>query len=349
MGRRQVPRPAHCRESGIASLLVVDLESGDGLSDQPDARNIITKTTPSALWRIKRFIVPSMRHRESTAGQPVGDHGHQFDDVVVHRTMLYRTGMPIETRSRPRTGVEQDPTSKRGAAAIGQTTTEDGRGMFARFDRNDRRAAIVGALVLVTVALVYPLVADATARPLAGFVLPCLVTAVLGGWRPTLLVGITSLSVAIVVGLLGPLDIEALLARWIIIGVGVLIGAVGAAVRERQSGRFRGSQRDMSLRPRSSAPGRPRRSPPTATWPSPLSASRIETQPRRRLPRGGGARGPPPRRAHRRRLRPGPPRSVRNGATGRKENDALTASTIPPIGSMPSTHRSSVMGGSTRT
>ena len=116
--------------------------------------------------------------------------------------------------------------------------------MFARFDWNDRRAAVVGALVLVTVSLVYPLVADATARPLAGFVLPCLVTAVLGGWRPTLLVGITSLSVAIVVGLLGPLDIEALLARWLIIGVGVLIGAVGAAVRERPVGASRRSQRD---------------------------------------------------------------------------------------------------------
>jgi serine phosphatase RsbU (regulator of sigma subunit) len=120
--------------------------------------------------------------------------------------------------------------------------------MFARFDWNDRRAAIVGALVLVTVALVYPLVADATARPLAAFVLPCLVTAVLGGWRPTLLVGITSFSVAIVVGLLGPLDIEALLARWIIIGVGVLIGAVGAAVRQRQSGRLADLNETMSLR-----------------------------------------------------------------------------------------------------
>ena len=154
--------------------------------------------------------------------------------------------------------------------------------MFARFDWSDRRATIVGALVLVTVAVVYPLVADATARALAGFVLPCLVTAVLGGWRPTLLVGITSLSVAIVIGLLGPLDIEALLARWLIIGVGVLMGAVGAAVRERQSGRLADLNETMSLRAAferalAPAPDHPRR----LRGRRPLSAGRIETQPGR--------------------------------------------------------------------
>jgi serine phosphatase RsbU (regulator of sigma subunit) len=126
-------------------------------------------------------------------------------------------------------------------------TLEEG-GLFARFDSSDRRAIVVGAFVLLVVAVVYPFVADATARPLAAFVLPCLLTAVLGGWRPTLLVGITSFSVAVVIGLLGPLDIEALLARWLIIGVGVLMGAVGAAVRQRQSGRLADLNETMTLR-----------------------------------------------------------------------------------------------------
>ncbi len=110
--------------------------------------------------------------------------------------------------------------------------------MFGRLDRDDRRALIVGAVLLAVVTGGYPVLADATARPLAVFVLPCLLTAVLGGWRPTLLVGATSLAAAVVLGVAGPLDVDALAARWAIIGLGVVIGAVGAAVRERQSGRL---------------------------------------------------------------------------------------------------------------
>jgi serine phosphatase RsbU (regulator of sigma subunit) len=120
--------------------------------------------------------------------------------------------------------------------------------MFARLDRDDRRAAVVGLIVLVAIAIVYPLVADAMARPLAAFVLPCLVTAALGRWRPTVLVGLASFPVAVVLGLRGPLDAEALAARWFIIGVGVIIGAVGAAVRERQSGRLADLNRSMAMR-----------------------------------------------------------------------------------------------------
>ena len=155
-------------------------------------------------------------------------------------------------------------------------TPEEERGPFARFDSSDRRAIIVGAFVLVAVAVAYPFVADATARPLAAFVLPCLVTAVLGGWRPTLLVGITSFSVPPVIGLLGPLDIEALLARWLIIGVGVLDGSRRRGGSPASIGAARRSQRDddvaggLRARPGASA-DHPRR----LRGRRPLSAGRI--------------------------------------------------------------------------
>jgi serine phosphatase RsbU (regulator of sigma subunit) len=106
------------------------------------------------------------------------------------------------------------------------------------FDQKDRRALLVGALALAILAVTYPIVAEAAARPLAVFMLPCLLTAVLAGWRSTLLVGIACLGVAIVQGVIGPLDKEALLARWSVISAGIVVGAVGAVVRERQSGRL---------------------------------------------------------------------------------------------------------------
>ena len=121
-------------------------------------------------------------------------------------------------------------------------------GVFGRFDRTDRRAAIVGAVVLAVVAAVYPVVADAAARPLAVFVLPCLLTAVLGGWRPTVLVGVASLTTSVVVGVAGPLDTDALIARWSIIAIGAVMGAIGAAVREHQSHRLAELDEAMALR-----------------------------------------------------------------------------------------------------
>jgi serine phosphatase RsbU (regulator of sigma subunit) len=116
------------------------------------------------------------------------------------------------------------------------------------FDQADRRAVLVGAVVLGSLAVVYPILAEQAARPLAVFVLPCLMTAVLGGWRPTVLVGSASLVVAVVLGLLGPLDGKALSARWLIIAVGVVVGALAAAARERQSSRLADLHETMALR-----------------------------------------------------------------------------------------------------
>jgi serine phosphatase RsbU (regulator of sigma subunit) len=114
--------------------------------------------------------------------------------------------------------------------------------------RADRRAAITGAIVLVVVAVVYPVVANDLGRPLAVFVLPALMTAVLGGWRPTVVVGVASLAVAMVEGLAGSLDTKALLARLFIIAVGVAMGAIGAAVRDKQAGRLEELGEALALR-----------------------------------------------------------------------------------------------------
>ena len=105
------------------------------------------------------------------------------------------------------------------------------------------RAVWAGGIALAVVALAYPVFADATSRPLAVFALPVLLTAALGSWRSTALVGIASLAVSVVVGVMGPLDTSALIARWGVIGAAVVMGAVGAAVHEHQAGRLADSTR----------------------------------------------------------------------------------------------------------
>ena len=114
--------------------------------------------------------------------------------------------------------------------------------------RADRRAATAGAVVLVIVAVVYPIVATDLGRPLAVFVLPGLLTAVLGGWRPTVVIGLCSLAIAVVEGVAGPLARDPLMARWAIILLGLAMGAVGAAIRETQTGRLDELDEAMALR-----------------------------------------------------------------------------------------------------
>jgi Stage II sporulation protein E (SpoIIE) len=109
------------------------------------------------------------------------------------------------------------------------------------------RALWAGAIALAVVTLAYPVFADATSRPLAVFALPVLLTAALGSWRSTALVGISSLAASVVVGVMGPLDTSALIARWGVIGAAVVMGAVGAAVREHQAGRLAELDETMSL------------------------------------------------------------------------------------------------------
>jgi serine phosphatase RsbU (regulator of sigma subunit) len=109
--------------------------------------------------------------------------------------------------------------------------------MGGRFGAADRRAAIVGGITLLVVVGVY-LFVGAADRPLAGFALPGLVTAALGGWRPTLGVGLVSMVVAVVFGAFGPLTEEALVARLLVISAAVAMGVIGAAVRERESTRL---------------------------------------------------------------------------------------------------------------
>jgi serine phosphatase RsbU (regulator of sigma subunit) len=103
-------------------------------------------------------------------------------------------------------------------------------------------------VVLAVVAILYPIVADDLGRPLTVFVLPGLLTAVLGGWRPTLLIGLTSLGIAAIVGAAGPLGTAAYVTRLLVIALGIAMGAVGAAVRENQRSLLGDLDEAMALR-----------------------------------------------------------------------------------------------------
>jgi hypothetical protein len=100
------------------------------------------------------------------------------------------------------------------------------------------RGVRFGLILLVIIAGVYPLVEDLTARPLAVFALPTLLTAVIGGWRPTAAVGALSLATAAIIGASGPLSGPALAARLTVIALACLTGAIGAWFRDQQQARL---------------------------------------------------------------------------------------------------------------
>ena len=120
--------------------------------------------------------------------------------------------------------------------------------MVGSLDQVDRRAFTAGALALVALVVAYPFLAEVSARPLGVFVLPSLLTAVLGGWRPTVIVGCASVLVAVGFGVAGPLGPAALTARWVIVVLGAVMGAVGATVRQRQATRLSELQDAVALR-----------------------------------------------------------------------------------------------------
>jgi serine phosphatase RsbU (regulator of sigma subunit) len=120
--------------------------------------------------------------------------------------------------------------------------------MLSRWSSGDTQAVTAGLVALATVTVVYPLIAEEAARPLGVFVLPCLLTAVLGGWRPTVVVSGVSTLIAVVFGVASPLGSDALLARWLIVAVGATMAVIGAAVREHQAGRLAELDETMVLR-----------------------------------------------------------------------------------------------------
>jgi hypothetical protein len=100
--------------------------------------------------------------------------------------------------------------------------------------RSYKRALLAGLIGLTLITIVYLVVAEDAGHPVALFVLPGLFTAILGGWRPTLAVGLVSLPFVVVFGLSGPWDTEPLIVRWVIISVALLMGGWGAFSRDRQ-------------------------------------------------------------------------------------------------------------------
>jgi len=111
-----------------------------------------------------------------------------------------------------------------------------------------RRPLLLGLGLLAFVTAIYPLIAIAAEEPVSIFALPPLLTAVLAGWRTTLIVGLASLLVSVVVGVLTPLTISAVAVRWIIIAAAVALAAGGAAIREAQENRLGELNEAISLR-----------------------------------------------------------------------------------------------------
>jgi hypothetical protein len=94
---------------------------------------------------------------------------------------------------------------------------------------------MLGLWGVAILAVVYPLAADSTQQPLAIFVIPLLITATLGSWRQTAIVGLVVCTVSLVEGLLqDELDGAGLAARMMIIVVTTCAGTVGAFERERR-------------------------------------------------------------------------------------------------------------------
>jgi serine phosphatase RsbU (regulator of sigma subunit) len=120
--------------------------------------------------------------------------------------------------------------------------------MGGRFAAVDRRAALVGGVALLVVIGVYVVIEEAAEQPLGLLALPCLLTATLGGWRPTVAVGAASLVAAVVLAAVSPLVAEAVVWRLLIILAAVAMGTSGAALRQRQSDRLADLDEATALR-----------------------------------------------------------------------------------------------------
>ena len=107
--------------------------------------------------------------------------------------------------------------------------------------RGDRSAMWLGLAIVGVLALTYPLIAESAQYPLAVFLLAPLFTGVLSGPRETTLVGIVATAVAVVEGLLGPLDAAALAARLGILVAAAVLAVAAAAIRRRREAELSGA------------------------------------------------------------------------------------------------------------
>jgi len=102
----------------------------------------------------------------------------------------------------------------------------------------DRWAYLVGLVAVVIVVAVYSRYTVALEQPLAIFVVPGLLAAVLGGWRPAVTIGAVCVAMTVVFGVAAALTPSALAARWLIVGIGLMAGVVGALARDSQLARI---------------------------------------------------------------------------------------------------------------
>jgi hypothetical protein len=112
----------------------------------------------------------------------------------------------------------------------------------------DRRVLLIGVLAFVVVAALYPLLAHVATQPVGVFLLPPMVTAVLGGWRPTAVVGLAAMGAATIAGLFAPFDASSLLVRLGVIAAVIVLAAVGTRIREAQFARLSDLSEAVAMR-----------------------------------------------------------------------------------------------------
>lgn len=94
---------------------------------------------------------------------------------------------------------------------------------------------LLGVVGVVILAVLYPLIAERTQQPLTLFVIPILITAALGSWMETAIVGAVAFAVSLIEGLLDDeLEPAALVARMVIVGVTVGVAMLVAFERQRR-------------------------------------------------------------------------------------------------------------------
>lgn len=101
-------------------------------------------------------------------------------------------------------------------------------------ERVTKQALTVGLISLVIVIPLFLTLGPATGRPLAAFAVPPLLTAVFGRWKPTVAIGVLSLFVGLIFGVISPMSAPAVIARMVVNPSLVACAAIVAARRERE-------------------------------------------------------------------------------------------------------------------
>jgi hypothetical protein len=104
----------------------------------------------------------------------------------------------------------------------------------AALETSGWRPWLVGGLSLAVVVWLYSTISAATTQPTAVFLVPPMLSALLGHWRPAAVVGTISVMIGVAFGIAGPLDNVSVFARFLLNSAVVVAVALLAYRRERE-------------------------------------------------------------------------------------------------------------------